>query len=180
MGFKITLLLLLLSSSLINAQTASSTDLEPYRKTSIEKHEMRILNSGFGALYARVDMIRRAKKSIDLETYIFSQDTTGRIMLKELAAAAKRGVKVRILVDKSPAEFRFNDQVAEIMKKNNIEIRYYNPAPLLNLTEVQFRNHRKLMVRDGEEAITGGTIYFPRSRHHGGWCVCEILGKNFR
>jgi len=117
---------------------------------------MRVINSGIGALYARVDMIRRAQKSIDLEAFIFNTDLSGKILLKELKEAAKRGVKVRVLVDKSPASFKMNEHIAEVMKEHNLEIRYYNPAPVFKLSTVQFRNHRKLMVRDGEEAITGG------------------------
>lgn len=152
---KIVMILILLVPLALFAETASS-DNEPYRKTSTEKHEMRVINSGMGSLYARVDMIRRAKKSIDLETFIFNTDTAGKIMLKELADAAKRGVKVRILVDKAPGTFQMNEHVARELKAKNIEVRYYNPAPIYKLNEVQFRNHRKLMVRDGEEAITGG------------------------
>lgn len=149
----VTLLLILV---LFPFEVFASTDVEPYRKTSTEKHEMRVINSGMASLYARVDMIRRAKKSIDLETFIFNTDTAGKIMLKELADAAKRGVKVRVLVDKAPGTFQMNEHVAKVMKDKGIEVRYYNPAPIYKLNEVQFRNHRKLMVRDGEEAITGG------------------------
>jgi len=117
---------------------------------------MRVINSGIASLYARVDMIRRAEKSIDLESFIFNPDLAGKVILKELAAAAKRGVKVRVLVDKTPMSFKMNEHIAEVMKEHNIEIRYYNPAPVYKLSTIQFRNHRKLMVRDGEEAITGG------------------------
>lgn len=150
----LTFLILLLPTALF-AQTASS-DMEPYRKTSTEKHEMRVINSGFASLYARVDMIRRARKSIDLETFIFNPDKAGKIILKELAEAAKRGVKVRILVDKSPTVFEMDEHIAKMLKENNIEVRYYNAASVFKISSVQFRNHRKLMVRDGEEAITGG------------------------
>lgn len=128
----------------------------PYSKKSTKNHEMRVVNSGLASLYARVDMIRRAKKSIDLESFIFNPDLAGKVILKELAEAAKRGVKVRVLVDKSPATFKMNEYIAEAMKDHNLEIRYYNPAPIYKLSSVQFRNHRKLLVRDGEEAITGG------------------------
>lgn len=131
-------------------------DIEPYRKHSTDKHEMRIVNSGMGALYARVDMIRRAKTSIDLESYIFNNDNAGKIILKELEAASKRGVKVRILVDKFFGVFKMDEYHAQELKKHGIEMRYYNTSPLLQLSTFQSRNHRKLMVRDGEEAITGG------------------------
>lgn len=128
----------------------------PYAKTSKKEHQMRVINSGIASLHARVDMIRRAKKSIDLESFIFNPDLAGKVILKELAEAAKRGVKVRVLVDKSPTAFKMNEYIAEAMKEHNLEIRYYNPAPIYKLSSVQFRNHRKLMVMDGEEAITGG------------------------
>lgn len=141
---------LIFTSSVLLAQD------EPYRVTSTDKHEMRVVNSGLASLYARVDMIRRAKTSIDIETFIFNPDTAGKIILQELAAAAKRGVKVRILVDKSPSQHKLDEHYAKAIKDQGIDIRYYNTSTILSPSSVQFRNHRKLMVRDGEEAITGG------------------------
>lgn len=149
------LILVCLMASLGHAQTAS-TDVPPYKVTSTEKHEMRVINSGLASLYARVDMIRRAKTSIDLETFIFNPDTAGKIILQELAAAVKRGVKVRILVDKSPSQWKMTENYAKAIKAQGIDIRYYNDSTIFSPSSVQFRNHRKLMVRDGEEAITGG------------------------
>ncbi|WP_408096555.1 phospholipase D-like domain-containing protein [Peredibacter sp. HCB2-198] len=131
-------------------------DVPPYRKHSTEKHQMRIINSGMGSLYARVDMIRRAEKSIDLESYIFNDDKAGKIILKELAAAAQRGVKVRLLVDNFFGVFKMDEFYAQELKKKGIDVRYYNTYPLVALSTFQSRNHRKLMVTDGKEAITGG------------------------
>lgn len=136
--------------------TMTEPDIIPYRKHSTEKHQMRIINSGMGSLYARVDMIRRAKTSIDLESYIFNDDKAGKIILKELAAAAQRGVKVRLLVDNFSGVFKMDEYYAQELKKKGIETRYYNTYPLLALSTYQSRNHRKLMVTDGKEAITGG------------------------
>lgn len=135
---------------------AEDTDIPPYRKTSTAGNEMRIVNSGSASLYARLDMIRNAKDSINVETFIFNPDTAGRLVLKELAAAAKRGVKVKILVDKSAAVFKMDEYYAQSLKDQGIEIRYYNPASILRISSVQFRNHRKLMTVDNKEAITGG------------------------
>ena len=131
-------------------------DVPPYRVHSNEKHQMRVINSGMGSLYARVDMIRRAEKTIDLESYIFNDDKAGKIILKELAAAAKRGVKVRLLVDNFFGVFKMDEFRAQELNKKGIDIRYYNTYPLLALSTFQSRNHRKLMVTDGKEAITGG------------------------
>jgi putative cardiolipin synthase len=91
-----------------------------------------------------------------MEYFIFNPDTSGKIIMQELVQAAKRGVKVRILVDKSGAVFKLDEFYAKVLKENNIDVKYYNPSPAVMISSVQFRNHRKLIVRDGEEAITGG------------------------
>ncbi|MGZ3769649.1 MAG: phospholipase D-like domain-containing protein [Bdellovibrio sp.] len=131
-------------------------DIYPYRVTSNKPHDMRIINNGMAAFYQRIDMIRRAKKSLDLEYFIFNPDTAGRITMQELIKAAERGVEVRILVDKSVAVFALDEYYAMILRDHGIQLRYYNPAPTVRISSVQFRNHRKLIVRDDEEAITGG------------------------
>ena len=143
-------------SALCVAESESS-DIYPYRTTTVgENNNMRIINTGIAALYARVDMIRRAKTSLDLEYFIFNPDSSGKIIMQELVAAAKRGVKVRVLVDKSSAVFKLDEYYAKVLKENNVDLKYYNPSPVLKVSSVQFRNHRKLISRDGEEAITGG------------------------
>ncbi len=148
---------------------AEESDNPPYRKTIKGDHEMRIINSGSAALEARLEMIRNAKTSLDLEYFIFNPDIAGGLVLKELAKAAERGVKVRVLVDKSIAVFKLDEYYAEALKEKGIEIRYYNPASVARISSVQFRNHRKLIVKDGEEAITGGRNigddYFDLSEH---------------
>jgi putative cardiolipin synthase len=134
----------------------STQDVYPYRVHIDKNHDMRIINNGIAALYQRLDMIKRAKETLELEYFIFNPDTSGRLVVKELIKATKRGVKVRILVDKSMAVFVLDEFYAKVLKDNNIEIRYYNSASALRISSVQFRNHRKLIVRDGVEAITGG------------------------
>ncbi|MDD4975957.1 MAG: phospholipase D family protein [Bacteriovorax sp.] len=133
-----------------------STDIPPYRTTSFGKNDMRIINNGTAALYQRVDMIRRAKRSLELEYFIFNPDSAGRIIVTELIKAVKRGVAVRVLVDKSAAVFVLDESYAKIFRDNSIQLRYYNPASIFRISSVQFRNHRKLIIRDNEEAITGG------------------------
>jgi len=142
--------------SALLAQETPVTDMYPYRVTSIEKNQMQVINTGIAALYARIDMIRRATTSLELEYFIFNPDTAGRLIIKELIRAAQRGVNVRILVDKSMAVFKLDEFYAKVLRDHHIEIRYYNPAIVLRISSVQFRNHRKLIVRDGVEAITGG------------------------
>lgn len=131
-------------------------ELYPYRHNIKENHSMQILNSGIGALWARVDMIRRAQETLELEYFIFNTDASSRIIMRELIAAAKRNVKVRLLVDKSAAVFVLNEYFAHALRRKNVEVRYYNAASIIQISTVQFRNHRKMISRDGVEAITGG------------------------
>lgn len=136
------------------AEIAAATDT--YTANLSKPHDMRIVNSGVASLYARLEMIKKAQTSIELESFIFDPDTAGRLILKELAEAAKRGVKVRILVDKHISGFKLNEYYAQTLKEAGIDLRYYNDASILKMSSVQYRNHRKLMVVDDKEAITGG------------------------
>lgn len=104
----------------------------------------------------RLDMIARAEKSVVVEYYIYDLDEAGKLMTLELIKAAKRGVKVRMLLDYFLAGKSFNKYLAAEVAKFGIEVKYYNDASFIRLSTVQFRNHRKLLSVDDKEAITGG------------------------
>src|SRR5688572_28153511 len=75
----------------------------PYPYQDVQKdydNKILLLNRGESALQARIDLIRRAKSTIEVEYFIFKTDVSGKIIARELVEASKRGVKVRILVDK--------------------------------------------------------------------------------
>src|SRR5690606_32092691 len=67
------------------------------------RHYALLLDYGQDALVSRLDLIRGARHSIDLQTYIFDEDDAGHLVLDELMAAARRGVRVRVLVDQLSA-----------------------------------------------------------------------------
>ncbi|CBW25847.1 putative phopholipase D-family protein [Halobacteriovorax marinus SJ] len=133
------------------------------------QNEMTVLNSGIASLQFRLDMIKRAKKSIEVEYFIYNQDQAGRILTQALVEAAKRGVKVRILVDKSMPIFAMDNHIAKELRQYGVDLRFYNDATLLELSTTQFRSHRKLFLIDDVEAITGGRNigddYFDLSDH---------------
>ena len=154
---KAPVLLLLLSLSLsLFAGIHSETIPYPYYSVQNDENSITLLNRAEEAFQARIDLIRRAEKSIEVEYYIFDADHTGKLITLELIKAAQRGVKVRMLIDKFCSKKNFNYYVAREVAKFGIEVKYYNNASLLQMSTIQFRNHRKLMVRDDEEAITGG------------------------
>lgn len=151
------ILALLLSISVHAQELLSDSIPYPfYERQTESQNELMPVVDGRAALQIRLDMIAKAKKSIEVEYFIYDKDLAGRILTKELIKAAKRGVKVRMLIDKSLPIFEFDEYFASALKDFGIEVRYYNNAPLIRISTVQFRNHRKLIVVDDEIAITGG------------------------
>lgn len=117
-------------------------------------HQMQLLHSGVGALAKRLEMVRSAKSSIELETFIYTPDHAGKALMSELIKKAKSGVKVRLLLDKSITVIQFDEYFAKVAQEQGIEVRYYRRA--IDPSSAQFRNHRKLFIVDGKEAILGG------------------------
>lgn len=140
-----------------------------YAKQDQGENEVMSINDGMAALQLRLEMIRRAEKTIEVEYFIFNADLAGKILIRELVKAAERGVKVRILIDKSKPIFVFNEYYVKAIAQYGIEVRYYNKAPIVRISTVQFRNHRKLMTIDDNEGMTGGRNigddYFDLSDH---------------
>jgi phosphatidylserine/phosphatidylglycerophosphate/cardiolipin synthase-like enzyme len=135
-----------------------------------------LLNVGENALVARINLIRGARKSIDIQTYIWSKDDAGLLVLDELVNAARRGVKVRIIADQLGS---LNDPalLSRLARaSNNLEIRLYNPtfdkaranfaeytaSVLFRFSRFNQRMHSKLFLVDDEVGITGGRNYEDR------------------
>ena len=95
---------------------------------STPRHYALILDRGEDALLSRVNLIRSATRSIDLQTYIFDHDDSARLVLDELIAAARRGVKVRLLIDQLSAISDLDILGALAGVHANFEVRIYNPT----------------------------------------------------
>jgi phosphatidylserine/phosphatidylglycerophosphate/cardiolipin synthase-like enzyme len=137
--------------------------------TDSPKHFVSVLNYGQDALLTRIHLIRAAKKSIDLQTYIWANDEVGQFVFNELLKAARRGVKVRVIVD----QITVKEDPALLAKLAtshiNLEIAFYNPVfshgktTPLTLTQGMFsfkridqRMHNKILVVDEQIGIVGG------------------------
>ncbi|MFC7301500.1 phospholipase D family protein [Cognatiluteimonas weifangensis] len=137
------------------------------------RHYALLLDQGQDALLARIDLIRSARTSIDLQTYIFDEDDAGHLFLDELLAAARRGVRVRLLVDQLSALKRVDTLAALAGAHANFSLRIYNPVlGRARLSYPQYllaaaccwqrlnqRMHSKLLLVDGTVGITGGRNY---------------------
>lgn len=154
------LLLGLLSFSALASEKLTDTIPFPFhevqRESEGKSNALMILNSGLASLELRLQLIREAKSNIEVEYFIFGLDESSRLLTQELVLAAQRGVKVRMLIDKSAAVFEFDEYYAKVLAEYGIEVRYYNSAALYRISSIQFRNHRKLISVDDSKAITGG------------------------
>ena len=119
-------------------------------------HLVRLLNKGSSSFYERIDLIKKAQKSIVMEYFIFNDDTIGRIFIHELIKKVKAGVEVKILVDNFSVEAQLTAHHSAELLKKGIEIKYYNPLPFSSVIKTNYRNHRKLFIIDNEQYIVGG------------------------
>ncbi|MBX2995744.1 MAG: phosphatidylserine/phosphatidylglycerophosphate/cardiolipin synthase family protein [Bdellovibrionaceae bacterium] len=103
-----------------------------------------------------VSSIRNAKRSIDLTYFIYDIcGTVGGVLTDELGAAAKRGVKVRVIVDAYTHDEETRDKAVALFDSKGIELRYYNVTKKWN-PQGNNRTHIKLFVFDGSTYVTGG------------------------
>ncbi|MBP7371082.1 MAG: phospholipase D family protein, partial [Arenimonas sp.] len=134
------------------------------------KHTLILLDQGQDSLLLRLHMIESAKQSIELQMYIFESDESGTLVLDALIRAAKRGVKVRILIDQLFGLGRPELQAKLAAVHQNFELKLYNPlfnqasiskseffaGILFKYRSLNQRMHTKLLLVDDQMAVMGG------------------------
>jgi putative cardiolipin synthase len=126
------------------------------------------LADSLDAFTARAMLAEGADKTLDVQYYIWADDTTGRLLLKALREAAERGVRVRLLLDDLSAVGQ-NMGLAALDSHPNIQVRVFNPVALgrghlatwvlaaaPEVRRTHRRMHNKLWITDNAVAITGG------------------------
>ncbi|KGJ04501.1 Phosphatidylserine/phosphatidylglycerophosphate/cardiolipin synthase [Paracoccus halophilus] len=122
------------------------------------------LASGQDALASRLSLIERAERSIDAQYYIWHDDLSGIILLDALDRAARRGVRVRLLLDDNGVP-GLDGFLAALNAQENFQIRLFNPSTVrrpkmagyaFDFMRMNRRMHNKSMIVDGLAAIIGG------------------------
>ncbi len=140
------------------------------------QHVVTLLADSEDALAARIHLIQAARRSIDVQTYIWDQDDVGQLVLDQLVQAARRGVRVRILADQlfSFGDVALLDRLARADR--HLAVKLYNPtfhdaetspaefAAGIVCCFMKFnqRMHNKLLLVDDTVGITGGRNYQDR------------------
>jgi cardiolipin synthase A/B len=116
-------------------------------------NEAILLQNGDQIFPAMTRDIREAKRTVNLESYIFQPDEAGRLFANAMIAAARRGVEVRLLIDAWGSKL---GNLEEPLKNAGVRVRTYRPLRLFSIYKVGKRTHRKVLVIDGRVAYTGG------------------------
>jgi len=120
------------------------------------------------ALAARLALVQAAQRTLDLQYYAIHADASTEVLLQQLRQAARRGVRVRLLLD----DFNTVGKDAQVLRlafEPNVEIRLFNPLPgsresliariftsLHDVARIQKRMHNKMFIADSAVGITGG------------------------
>ena len=120
------------------------------------------------ALASRLALIDGAQRTLDLQYYAIHADASTEVMLQRVRDAARRGVRVRILLDDFNAVGE-DAQVLRLAFEPNVEMRLFNPLPGSRRTwsgassprcttsgRMQKRMHNKLFIADNAWGIAGG------------------------
>jgi cardiolipin synthase len=127
------------------------------RADFVAGNRVTLLECGSAYFPALIGAIDAARTEVHFETYIFEADATGRLVAAALSQAARRGVRVRVLVDGFGAR-DFMSTLGKPMTDEGVEVMVYRP-PVSSLRLVRHglrRLHRKLVVVDGSIAFVGG------------------------
>jgi len=139
----------------------------------------RLMPQAYYSLDVRIELVRRARHSLDVQYYLIQNDRSGRLLMRSLRDAAQRGVRVRLLVDDLNTvggDPMFHGLAAFA----NVEVRLFNPfccarrsvlsryaSSIADFRRLNHRMHNKLFIADGAIAVMGGRNiadeYFARS-----------------
>jgi len=125
-----------------------------------------LLDGSHEALTWRLALIDSAESSLDILTYLWYPDASGNLILERAILAAKRGVRVRLVID-DLMTIGQDQALANIQDLPNVELRLFNPwknrnfgsragEMIAQMERLNTRMHDKLLIADGNAVIVGG------------------------
>jgi cardiolipin synthase len=135
---------------------------------------VRVVGDNARSFALRAQLHASARRTLDLSTYYLQRDDTGRAVVQQLLAAARRGVRVRVVADaaivrKKQREGNGSEDLLAELRAGGVEVRaWHDPARPFDA------NHRKLLIVDGEHLLLGGRNI---ADHYAGdaWRDVEVL-----
>jgi len=121
----------------------------------IASNQVTALLNGDEIFPAMLEAIRSARKSVNLETYIYWSGEVGRQFAEALAERARAGVAVNVLIDGYGSRKVSSKDLAE-MRAAGAQVEKYNPLAWQSPFRFNHRDHRKILVVDGRVGFIGG------------------------
>ena len=181
-------ILFLLISLYSHAQSSDSILVAEMRREGItfsQGNSVRLLMSGRDKFADMFETIRQAKSSIHLEYFNFRNDSIANLLFDILREKRKEGVEVRALFDGFGNDSNNQPLKKEHLQKlhaDSINIYEFDPIRFPWVNHIWPRDHRKIVVIDGEVAYTGGMnvadYYIVGTEQVGEWrdMHCRIEG----
>jgi cardiolipin synthase len=114
------------------------------------------LVNGEEAYPAMLEAIESASVSIAIVSYIFDYDVAGKMFVEALVRAVGRGVDVRVLIDGVGAKYG-KPKITKVLAGRGVRVATFLDTWIpAQMTYMNMRNHRKILVTDGRVGFTGG------------------------
>lgn len=113
------------------------------------------LDNGDEIFPAMLEAIHAAKKTINFETYIYWSGDVGQEFSRALAERAREGVQVNVVID-WVGGLKMESGLISTMRAAGVKVELFRPLRWYNVSRLNKRTHRKLLIVDGETAFTGG------------------------
>jgi cardiolipin synthase A/B len=118
-------------------------------------NRVEVLNNGDAFYPPMLAAIDGAERSVTMEAYIYWAGEIGRRFARTLAARARAGVRVKILLD-AVGSATIGEDILQMLGDGGCQVAWYNPVRWYTLGRVNNRTHRKSLIVDGRIGFTGG------------------------
>lgn len=153
-----------------------NADFPLYRKTQTTFFPL-----GEDQFVAMVEELKRAKKFIFLEFFIVEEGLMWNTILDILCDKVQQGVEVRMMYDDVGCIGKLPDHYDEKLRRMGIACKVFNPIKPRLAMQMNNRDHRKILVIDGEVGMTGGNNladeYINVKERFGHWKDCAVMLK---
>ncbi|MBV1799069.1 phosphatidylserine/phosphatidylglycerophosphate/cardiolipin synthase family protein [Siccirubricoccus sp. G192] len=137
-----------------------------------EGNRIERLRNGDAIFPAMLAAIEGARDSVELLSYIYWRGDIAIRFAETLAARARAGLAVRVLLDSWGAA-PMNQRLVRIMRQGGVDLRWFRPLRRWQVWRAGQRTHRKVLVTDGRLGFTGGVgiaeEWCGDARHAGEW-----------
>jgi len=120
-----------------------------------EGNRVDVLCNGVQIFPPMLAAIRAAKRTINLEFYIYWDGEVGRQFAEALAERARAGVQVKVILD-SVGSATMSQNLIDFLTRNGIDLEWYHPLRWYTISRFNHRTHRKLLIVDGRVGFSGG------------------------